>query len=138
MKLFPSLARIRVNRRLAAPSAPRGVRGAGRRALCPAALGAAAPAKRGLDSPPGRPAARASQTPRAAGDSGGSRAPGAAAWGGRSLHFPLVPPSPCQPGVRSRVCFPSKGTGTKVANESDEQTKEGEGPGTKLSVVLKG
>lgn len=57
--------------------------------------------------------------------------------GDRRLHLPSCL-SPCQPGVRVFV-FTSKRHHTKVENESDEQTKEGEkGRGTKLSVGLKG
>ena len=100
-------------------------------------------AKRGLESaraaaavaaaarPPGPAPARAHprghRRPRAGGSGGAAGArSAAAAWGNWSLHFPLVPPSPCQPGVRVFV-FTSKRPDTKVENESDEQTKEAEG-----------
>lgn len=123
MKLFSSLARRRVQRRRAAPLGPArrarsrasGEHPRPRRAAPPQPQNAdwtRRPARRSLAAPAARP-------------------------GARSLRAPLVPPSPCQPGVRVFV-FPSEGNGTAGENGSDEQTKEGEGPGTKLSAVLQG
>lgn len=102
-------------------------------------------AKRGLDSvgrrrPPGpAPAARppgrslsGTRRARALGLGPAPQAPGARRRGAdEGCTFPLVPPSPCQPGVRVFV-FTSKRNDTKVENESDEQTKEGEGLGNKV------
>lgn len=81
--------------------------------------------------PPAGAQPRGHRRPRAGGSGRSAGARSAAAWGDGRLHFPLVPPSPCQPGVRVFV-FTSKRNDTKVENESDEQTKEGERQGNKV------
>lgn len=70
---------------------------------------------------------RAARTP-APGPGPGRRA--GAVRGAAGLRLPLAP-SACQPGVRVFV-FTSKRNDTKGENESDEQTKEREGPGNKV------
>lgn len=89
----------------------------------------AGPCARRPPPAPAQPGAHPPAAGRCLGRSAGARS--AAAWGHARLHFPLVPPSPCQPGFRMFV-FTSKRNDTKVENGSDEQTKEGEGLGNKV------
>lgn len=96
-------------------------RAAARRALRPPPL----PAR-----PPGRSLA-GTRRPRA-GDSGRlRRRPERGGVGQREAALSPRASSPCQPSVRVFV-FTSKRNDTKVENESDEQTKEGEGLGNKV------
>lgn len=95
-------------------------------------------AKRGLDSAraaaAARPAGRSlasTRRPRAGGSSRLRRRPERGGVGRREAALSPRASSPCQPAVRVFV-FTSKRNDTKVENESDEQTKEGEGQGNKV------
>lgn len=94
----------------------------------PGAAAAAAATERSPACPAlPRPAWRARPGP-------GERGPRLPALAAPKLLFPLVPPVSLPTRVPVFV-FTSKGSATKVENESDEQTKEGDGAGeAKLSV----